>query len=112
MRPRTPSFNPDQGTRPGMEAAVEGVVARSQVGNVDASPGRTSQGSTALGAHSHAMMSPTLSGGTRPPPNTATGVNVWARPPSLATRTVVPVRTRRCDGSRQALSSPAILRRH
>lgn len=54
------------------------------------SPGRT----PIAGGHSGATVNPPLSGGTVPPPNAATLVNVCGRPPTFFTRKVVPSFTR------------------
>src|SRR5262245_60219576 len=61
-----------------------------------ASPGATIVAPAQAGAGTNGTIPggpPTpLRGGTVPPPNAATSVNVWSSPPVLVTRTVFPVR--------------------
>jgi hypothetical protein len=56
---------------------------------------RAPGGSSTRPAHSGENVSPSLSGGTTPPPNSATSVNVCGRPPRFLTFSVAPFLTTR-----------------
>src|SRR5215211_6639129 len=60
--------------------------------------------------HSGAGVKPILSGGTRPPPKSATRVNVWIRPPSFVTRTDSPGSIFTYDGSFRHAGCPTVER--
>jgi len=97
MRPRCHAFLLDihYSAHPRVDAALEFVhpvgKPRDRDGIIGAMiPGDTMQASASTNGTVPAGPPTPLSGGTNPPPNEVTSVNVWSSPPAFVTRTICP----------------------